>query len=145
MVPLSIDEDFLSLQLEPIARLSAKRPAMPTPLQLPFPPLVCIDGDTVLDSATLLAKASHRLKKGISICIRCKEGHPKRGGYFFHVKQAGDLFTLYDFLSEPVAQMNDIDELLRFINHASGRQYDEKMWERSQKMNLRSDSPRLSS
>ena len=114
---------------------------MPTPLTLPFPPLVCIDRNSALDSAGLLAKASRRLKSGISICIRSAAGHPKRGGYFFHVRQEGNAFAVHDFLSVQVAIFNDINELLRFINHASGRQYDEDMWEQSQKMNLRSDTP----
>lgn len=63
---------------------------------------------------------------GVSICIRSVNGHPRRGGYFFHIKKADDNYCVFDFQKKKICVLN-LDHLIRFINHVSGRKFDDEM------------------
>lgn len=92
----------------------------------PFPPLICFDEkrDFSLDD---LQRISGQRMGGVSLCIRYPEGAEKRGGYFFHFERHANeagAFVVYDFERRPVASFS-AQSLVRFINHCTGRRFDE--------------------
>lgn len=115
---------------------------MTTPVQLPYPPLVFIQSNSPLSWEMLKKRVRRRLSRGVSVCLQTKEGHDERGGYFFHFRRtpAGFVFSTFD--RQDVLTLATEEECVAFINHVSGRQYSEDMWERSQDVNLRTDPNR---
>jgi hypothetical protein len=94
---------------------------------IPFPPLVTINTNEPLtvDKVIIILK-SHL--DGVSICIRSAEGHPDRGGYFFHIRAKDKTITpltqceIYNFEKISVSKLK-LSELTDFINHCSGLQF----------------------
>ncbi|OBQ20097.1 MAG: hypothetical protein AN488_13505 [Anabaena sp. WA113] len=91
---------------------------------IPFPPLVKIDVNEPLsvDEVTKILKSRD---EGISICVRSQEGHPDRGGYFFHILPKDKNITqceIYNFEKISVSKL-ELSELTDFINHCSGLQF----------------------
>ena len=80
-----------------------------------------------------------RILDGLSLCITDAQGVDGRGGYFFHMAQRGGEFVFSDFESREALVLPDGQSCVRFMNHVSGRQYDEDMWELGQELNLKSD------
>lgn len=64
--------------------------------------------------------------QGISLCLRSAVGPEERGGYFFHIERADQLFIIRDFAKHAIDTI-DATKLISFINHASGRRFDPKM------------------
>lgn len=92
----------------------------------PFPPVVTIDKDAPLAAADLRT-VMHQRDEGVSVCVRYAAGHEKRGGYFFHIRplEVGqDRFSLFDFEKRHLVDLG-FDQLLRFINHSTGRVFDQ--------------------
>ncbi len=89
----------------------------------PFP-VKTIETDQPLaldDITSKLGKA-----RGISLCVRTNSGHKNRGGYFFHIEKTDDDFCIIDFEKNLIAKLT-ARQLVRFINHVSGRQFDTEM------------------
>lgn len=84
-----------------------------------------IDTDSPIDQELLTSALGH--SAGVSLCIRSVEGHPDRGGYFFHVEQSEQEFIVRDFERHEVKSF-DLATLVRFINHVSGREFDHDMF-----------------
>jgi hypothetical protein len=106
----------------------------------PFSPVYVIDQDAPL-TAVQLARILNERPAGISFCVRYEAGPEGRGGYFFHVQRTGQEheWTLFDFEKHPIAEMGE-DFLCRFVNHCSGRIFDEDCFDFARnKINLRSD------
>lgn len=92
--------------------------------QAPFPPVVLYDMKDLFSLAELTKIAAAR-PKGVSICLRYPDGPKGRGGYFFHFMPAKDgKFAVYDFEKRHVATFSAV-ELVAFINHCTGRKFDE--------------------
>lgn len=87
-------------------------------------PVQVIDTDTPLDAVQLLSCLGDA--PGVSLCVRSAQGPQRRGGYFFHFARAGEQFLLSDFENNPVGPLEPT-ELVRFINHVSGRLFDPEM------------------
>ena len=64
----------------------------------------------------------------VSLCVRSQSGPPDRGGYFFHfeINPNGNTVNLYDITHTNIDTLS-LDTAVRFLNHASGRKYDEEM------------------
>ena len=64
----------------------------------------------------------------VSLCVRSQTGHPDRGGYFFHfeINPADNTVILYDITHTKIDTLS-LENAVRFLNHASGRKYDEEM------------------
>ena len=64
----------------------------------------------------------------VSICVRSQSGHTDRGGYYFHFEFNPDENTvnLYDITHTQIDTL-PLETAVRFLNHASGRKYDEEM------------------
>jgi len=92
----------------------------------PFPPVVIFDDGDLFTRQKLDSLLKTR-RDGVSICLRYADGPPTRGGYFFHFgpsKNTRGMLTLYDFERRDVKDF-DPDDLIRFINHCTGQQFDE--------------------
>lgn len=63
---------------------------------------------------------------GVSLCIRSVNGPTNRGGYFFHFRRNNADFQVLDIENNLIGTLNP-DDLVRFINHVSGRQFDADM------------------
>jgi len=113
---------------------------MPSPLTLPYPPLVIIQSSSPITWPALHKVIEHRLANGVSICLVQDRGHEYRGGYFFHLRRTDRGLLLSTFDRPEVLEIATGEECASFINHVSGRKYDEKMWRLSQQVNLRTDA-----
>ena len=93
---------------------------------LPFPPLEVLDQDAPIRVWQIQALLSNRQPDaGLSLLLRSKRGHLKRGGYFFHIKKPdpfSNIYELFDFQERKVASMNE-DDLVLLINHCAGREF----------------------
>lgn len=105
----------------------------------PFP-LRIIDTDRPVALGDL-SKLVQSLKGAVTLCIRSEKGHAERGGYFFHIQSVPGQanFEIVDFGKTAICQL-DGGQLVRFVNHVSGRQFDEEMLTFCQQtVNLRKD------
>ena len=106
----------------------------------PFPPVRLIDQDAPVTAAQLDEILQHA-GAGVSLCVRYGKGHSNRGGYFFHARPSDDHrgWTLLDFERHAIAIV-EADFLRRFINHCTGREFDNECFEFARNVvNLRSD------
>lgn len=97
---------------------------------VPFPPIQLVDQDEPIRIDKLRRLLGSR-SKGISICVRYASGPKKRGGYFFHLccaKAPDGEWEIRDFTGRLVETV-DIEFLCRFINHCTGRQFDQECFE----------------
>lgn len=110
--------------------------------ELPFPPLHVLDHDGPIQAVQIQKILAERENAAeISLLLRSEDGHPKRGGYYFHFKRSdsGNMYDLYDFQKRQVASVNEND-LVLLINHCSGRAYSHQSYELCQnEINLRDD------
>lgn len=58
-------------------------------------------------------------------------------GYLFHIERSGGTYTLRSYSGEALTSFEDIESLTRFLNHASGLEFDEDSWRRSEELNRR--------
>lgn len=113
---------------------------MPTSIELRFPPLQILEAPELVDWKWLFNKIGSRLSKGVSICIVSASGEPNRGGYFFHIRQKTDRICFSTFDRENVISFENTSKCADFINHVTGRKYDQEMWEQCQYVNLKTDN-----
>lgn len=93
---------------------------------IPFPPVVSVDTDTPVSIDQVSNILRQRLN-GASICIRSREGHTNRGGYFFHVLPTNSDLSeckLYNFEKTLVDTLS-VEKITAFINHCSGLEFNE--------------------
>ena len=112
---------------------------MPTPLTLPFPPLLVLDLDDLITWGWLEPLIRNRLETGVSLCITYRKGVAHQGGYFFHIRRVAEGFAFSTFDRKDVATLETGEDCVAFMNHVCGRQYDEAMWGKCQSVNLRTD------
>lgn len=112
---------------------------MPTPISLPFPPLVVLELDGLVTWDWLEPLVRDRLDAGVSLCIVGGQGATNRGGYFFHLREDVEGFAFSTFDRQSVLTFGTGEECAAFMNHVSGRLYDENMWARCQEANLKTD------
>ena len=95
--------------------------------EAPFPPVLLFDENRDFTLDDLLRVTTER-PRGASLCIRYPEGPAKRGGYFFHFAPSpvrADEFAVYDFEKRLVNTFSAAS-LVAFINHCTGRKFDER-------------------
>lgn len=111
-----------------------------TPLTLPYPPLAILACTGCVSWAELQRAVGPQLRRGVSLCLISPSGPQDRGGYFFHVRSEDDhQFVFSTFDRRDVCTVVGTAQCAAFINHVSGRRYDEAMWLLSQRVNLRND------
>jgi hypothetical protein len=102
----------------------------------PFP-VQTLDKDEALNLEEITAAIGN--SDGVSLCVRSANGPLNRGGYFFHLEPVGDRFSIYDFAGKPIGTLEPND-LVRFVNHVSGRLFDREMLHYCQtEVNFRQD------
>ena len=79
-------------------------------------------------------------KNEVSVCCRTETGPENRGGYFFHIKKYNDnSFGFFDFKNNEI-DILDKTTMISFINHVSGRSFDNNILEYCQSfVNFRRD------
>jgi hypothetical protein len=112
---------------------------MPTPLTLPYPPLIILECGSRITWSVFSDLGIARLEQGASLCITAETGDLNRGGYFFHVKSSEDGIILRTFDRDNVLTLETQEELVEFLNHATGRVYSERMWDLSEDADLKVD------
>ena len=113
---------------------------MPRSLLLPFPPLRILAQEGLITWAWLKPVIRGRLDEGISLCVTADAGDTNRGGYFFHLRKTAAGFEFAAFDRPGVLILGTGEECAAFMNHVSGRRYDEDMWRLCQSVNLRRDA-----
>ena len=96
------------------------------------------DEPLTMDDIDKLLKST---KGAVSLCLRSKEGHKDRGGYFFHFQKLpeGQTYRVIDFERNEIATLKS-DHLVSFLNHVSGRRFDPEIHTYCQQVvNLRQD------
>ena len=101
--------------------------------QQPQYPIVTKDTDIALTNDQIQSLFCN--EDSITLCVRSSSGHPNRGGYYFCIHKNNDnsfqLETIDDF---------DLDTLVNFINHASGRKFNSELLDYCQNsINFRTD------
>ena len=100
--------------------------------------LVKHDSDSIIDMEKL--NQLMRGRKDIMLCIRSSNGHPNRGGYFFCISEKSDDEYTLETIEGIYVDTFSGDQLIRLINHASGRQFDAEMLDYCQNnINFRTD------
>ena len=112
---------------------------MPTLIELPFPPLLVRELDGPVTWDWLEPEIRDRLEAGVSLCIVSNRGATNRGGYFFHLQKKGKGFVFSTFDRPDVLAFDSGKECATFMNHVSGRRYDDNMWTKCQEVNLKTD------
>lgn len=100
----------------------AKHKSFPAPFGEPTQ--IDVDG---LVSWGKIADLCRRRPGGFTIRVRTATGRPNRGGYLFHIRASDKRFLILDYRKRVMWTSPSRKQLLRFINHAAGRQFDEEM------------------
>jgi hypothetical protein len=112
---------------------------MPTPLLLPYPPLVVLECGAQITWSDFSSLETGWIERGASICITARAGHPRRGGYFFHLRLTQNGIALRSFDRDRVLVLESEQEVVEFFNHSTGRLYSERMWNVSEDADLKID------
>ena len=73
------------------------------------------------------------------MCLVDSDGVANRGGYFFHLREEDEEIRFSTFNRKNILSFSTTEDCEAFINHVSGRKYDEYMWIKCQKANLKTD------
>ncbi len=102
-------------------------------LQNPYE-VITLDSDDIITVGDI-KKAIGDLK-AVTLCVRTKTGEYGRGGYFFSIVVKNDKIEIQTFDGQPLTpdsetdySLMSINDFAEFINHVSGREYSEKMFE----------------
>ena len=94
--------------------------------QQPQYPIKVINTDSLISLDQLNEKFGDL--HAITLCVRSRDGHPNRGGHFFCIRKCQHTEEIY----LETIEGDDIDlfapeQMIRFINHASGLLFDREM------------------
>lgn len=64
--------------------------------------------------------------EGVTLCVRQEDGHPNRGGHFFCIHSENGV-VLLETMEQDYVDSFSVENLVRFINHASGLLFDRDM------------------
>lgn len=87
-------------------------------------PLITVDTNepiTVDQISTILDR-----NEGATLCVRQEDGHPNRGGHFFCIHLENET-VLLETMEQDYVDTFSLENLVRFINHASGLSFDRDM------------------
>ena len=102
-------------------------------------PLITIDVDTAITEKRIIEILNN--KKGVTLCVRNKDGHEKRGGYFFCIEKSDEnSLKLLSIESAIIVDSINLEKLTKLINHTAGLAFDNEMLQYCQnKINFRED------
>lgn len=80
------------------------------------------------------------MDSGVTLCVRSKNGHINRGGYFFCVIKVADDSYQLETIEGDIVDVFTSKQLVCFINHASGKKFESEMLDYCQNsINFRAD------
>lgn len=104
---------------------------------LPFENYLSIEINDPISQELLISELEEIIDEGVSFIIRPEGATEFHGGYLFNVKRVDDsLFEIYAISKRKVTNIEGWANLVSFVNHTSGREYDDNMWNISQQMNF---------
>lgn len=105
---------------------------------LPYPPLEIVDTATPV-TADQITDLFQKHPDGTSFCVRSADGHPIRGGYFFHAVPYPDGVEIFDIEKHLIAKIAP-DQFVLFVNHCTGLAFSEWAFQFCQSVvNFRTD------
>ena len=93
--------------------------------QQPQYPIVTKDTDMALTNDQIISLFSDR--DSITLCVRSSSGHPNRGGYYFCIHKISNHLFQLETMEGVYVDSFDLDILVNFINHASGRKFNSEL------------------
>lgn len=108
----------------------AKNPSFKAPFGEPIQ--IDSDGPISLDK---LEECCRTRPRGFTMRIRTEQGNNERGGYLFHIKEVDEKFVILDYRKRIVWKFESTKDLLKFLNHAAGRRFDQDMLHVSEEIN----------
>ncbi len=106
--------------------------------QQPWYPIVTKDTDIALTNEQVISLFSDR--NSITLCVRSSSGHPNRGGYYFCIHKISNHLFQLETMEGVYVDSFDLDILVNFINHASGRKFNSELLNYCQNnINFRTD------
>ena len=106
--------------------------------QQPHYPIKTIDTDEVIKSTQLTSLFAN--DEGITLCVRSEKGHENRGGYYFCILKQSEESYLLETIEGVEIDTFDLSTLVAFINHASGKKFNEELLDYCQNsINFRND------
>ena len=101
-------------------------------------PLITIDTNTPINQEQFMNLFD--TDDGITLCIRSKNGHEKRGGYYFCIYKNNDNCFSLETMEQVLVRDFSQNDIIKFINHASGLCFDEEILQYCQnEVNFRAD------
>lgn len=106
--------------------------------QQPQYPIVTKDTDIALNSDQILPLFKN--ENNITLCVRSGSGHPNRGGYYFCIHKNSNCSFQLETIEGVYVDNFDLDTLVNFINHASGKKFNSELLDYCQNsINFRTD------
>lgn len=106
--------------------------------QQPQYPIITKDTDEALTSDQILSLFNYQ--NNITLCIRSGSGHPNRGGYYFCIHKNNESSFELETIEGVYVDNFNLDTLVNFINHASGRKFNSELLDYCQNsINFRTD------
>lgn len=105
---------------------------------LPFKNFFNIEEDGPITQERLIEEIEEKIDEGVSFVIKPEGVQDFHGGYLFNFKRIDDFtFEIYSISKRHVASIEGWDNLVSFVNHTTGRKYNEQTWNLSQGMNFK--------
>lgn len=106
--------------------------------QQPQYPIVTKDTDIALTNDQIQSLFCN--EDSITLCVRSSSGHPNRGGYYFCIHKNNDNSFQLETIEGVYVDDFDLDTLVNFINHTSGRKFNSELLDYCQNsINFRTD------
>ncbi len=101
-------------------------------------PIVTKDTDIALTKDQIMSLFFGR--DSITLCVRSSSGHPNRGGYYFCIHKINNNSFQLETMEGVYVDNFDLNTLVNFINHASGRKFNSELLDYCQNsINFRND------
>lgn len=87
--------------------------------------IITIDTDKSISQEQLMEILNRQ--NGVTLCVRSRLGHPKRGGHFFCLFYNENQEIILETMEQVYVDTFSVPDCIRFINHACGLQFDQDM------------------
>ncbi len=101
-------------------------------------PIKTLDTDKIIPPSQIASLLSDCQQ--ITLCVRSKNGHPNRGGYYFCISEKSANTYDLETIEGVYVDTFSLDDLTILINHASGKKFSQQMLDYCQNsINFRAD------
>lgn len=110
---------------------------MANQFSLPFNNVVTIKKSGNIEAEFLMESTKDYINDGICIILKEDDSNDLEGGYLFNfISNSEGLIDIYSINSRKMVSLNNYEELEKFINHHSGRNFNKEQWLISQQLNF---------